>query len=87
MIDALVARVPIDDWWTVLAILGAAVCVAAGIAIGVFGFNTVTVTKTVKVERSWGKADQVIPGAAVNPQLAGLRCSIYEKRKTIVCAP
>lgn len=48
--------------------------------------NSVTV-QVRKVERSWGRADQSVDGAQINPALAGLTCYVYAARKTVVCHP
>ena len=87
MIDAAIKRVAVDDWWSVLLIAGAVFVFLLGGVTVFLGVKERTITQTVKVEKKWPKPDRVVDGGQVNPQLAGMRCSIYEKRQTIVCEP
>lgn len=75
--------------WLGLAL--AAVAFAAGYAANYQTRAAVIRQTTVRhVERSWGKPDQTLPAAQVNPQLPSLgvnRCDMYGSRKTVVCHP
>ena len=87
MVDAALAKLPEDAGFTIMYGLLAVAVLAAGVYIGISQFNTRYSTRIVKVEKRWPKPDRVVDGGQVNPQLAGMRCSIYEKRQTIVCEP
>jgi hypothetical protein len=74
--------------WIILYLLMAAVAGGALFTAGALGFShNRTVTKTVHVEKNWGKPDVVVDGGQVNPQLAGATCDVYDARKTVVCHP
>jgi hypothetical protein len=86
MIDTLIARVPITHRFNILIGLLGLVLLAGGYYLGV-DHTTRYVTKTVRVEKTWGKPTQSVSGAAVNANFAGLTCDIYETRQTVVCHP
>jgi hypothetical protein len=84
MIDAAIRRVSVDDWWSVLLIAGAVFVFLLGGATVFFAVKERTVTRTVKVEKDWGKVDQTVPASALNAQL---QCDVYLKRQVAVCHP
>ena len=62
------------------------VCMAAAFGGGLLA-HAPTISHIVKVERSWGTPTQSVDGAQVSESLAGLRCDVYQARKTVVCHP
>jgi hypothetical protein len=86
MIDAALERVPVEHRFNAVWILLALAVFTAGYAANMFQREHV-VTRTVKVERSWGTPSQSVPGVQVNSALSGLVCDVYASRKTVVCHP
>lgn len=88
MIDAVVGRIPVPHRFAIIYSVLAGVLFGVSFAGWYLGAqNTIVQTHTVRVEKSWGRPDQTIDAAQVNPQLAGMTCDVYNGRKTLVCHP
>jgi hypothetical protein len=69
-----------------LALALVLVCMGAAYFGGTLA-HAKTITRTVKVEKTWGAPTQSVDGAQVSQALAGLTCDVFQSRKTVVCHP
>ena len=96
MISAALARIPVE-WNFHLVYLLLAGAAFVGGAFLTLDFKTVTIhqTRTVQISpanmsaaqvaKAWGKPSVSVPGAQVNPQLAGATCFEWQSRRAVLC--
>jgi len=94
MSSAALRFVPVEWRFVILACAAGVLMLASGVYTGL-QLHAPTITRTKQVVHApssgaalaaaWGKANQQVDGAQINPALKGLTCAVYQARKAILC--